>query len=122
MGMYTDYALKFSIKRESHDFDLIMSVMDHMMRSSEVSIQTPDHPLFETLRWDMMARSGRSFKIEADNIRGVGFVLIGDFKNYDDEIGKFIDWITPYLCDNLTGYSHYEGALFSTPYFVEALI
>lgn len=121
MGMYTDYALKFSIQKENKDFDLIMSVMDHMMGSKKVLVRTPDHPLFKTLRWDMMANSGRSFKKEDKHFGDVDFMLIGDFKNYEDEIAKFIDWITPHLCDDLTGYSHYEGALFSTAYFVEAL-
>jgi hypothetical protein len=120
MGMYTDYALKFSIKKESEDFDLIMSVMEHMMGSRKVLTRTPDHPLFKTVRWDIMANSGRSFKKKDEHFGNVDFMLIGEFKNYEAEIDKFIDWITPYLYDNLTGYSHYEGASFSTAYFVDA--
>ena len=117
--MYTDYVLRFSI--ETKDADVIVAVLDHMMGSKKVFTQTPDHPLFKTFRWDMMASSGRSFKTKDEHFGNVDFMLIGEFKNYDDEIAKFIDWITPYLCEDLTGYSHYEGALFSTAYFVEAL-
>ena len=121
MGMYTDYALKFSI--ETKDPDLIEDILSFMMSGDYPAIKRPlpDHPLFKTSRWRMMAKGSRSFKTKDEHFGDVDFMLIGAFKNYDDEIAKFIDWITPYLCDDLTGYSHDEGALFSTAYFVEAL-
>ena len=121
MGMYTDFALKFSILKDDKDFDLIMSVIEHM---TDINVDAPptlpNHPFFRASRWDMMARSGRSFIDNREYLSSVDIMLIGDFKNYEDEIAHFINWITPHLYDCLTGYSHYEDSEHSTPYFAEA--
>ena len=122
MGMYTDFALKFSIEKNNKDFDYILSVLAHV---SGVDVRTPpvempDHPFFQTSRCDMMARSGRSFIVNQDYMSWVDVMLIGEFKNYENEIAHFINWISPHLYDNLTGYSHYEGSEHTVPYFVES--
>ena len=67
-----------------------------------------------------MARSGRSFIDNQDDMSWVNIMLIGEFKNYDGEIDLFIDWISPYLCNDLVGYSKYEDSKFIVPYFVES--
>lgn len=121
MGMYTDFALRFSILKSDKDFDLIMSVIEHM---TDIDINEPptlpNHFLFRTSRWGMMAKSGRSFIRNVNYHDHVDLMLIGEFKNYEDEIAHFINWITPHLYDSLTGYSHYEGSEHTVPYFVES--
>ena len=121
MGMYTDFALKFSIDKSHADYEHILSILAHIAGiDNRTPAAMPDHPFFRASRWDMMARSGRSFIDNRDYLNSVDIMLIGDFKNYEGEIDLFIDWISPYIYDCLTGYSHYEGSEHSIPYFVES--
>ena len=117
MGMYTDFALKFSVSKG----DLEVLEILRYMTDSRVPLKrkTPDHPLFSSSRWDIMARSGRSFIDEVDYLDTVDVMLIGEFKNYGGEIRLFLDWIKPHLAWDLIGYSHYEGDLETVPYFIE---
>jgi len=121
MGMYTNFALKFSIDKSHQDYDHILSVLAHIAGIDyREPAAIPDHPFFSTLRWDIMARSGRSFIDNQDYMSWVNIMLIGEFKNYDGEIDLFIDWISPYLCNSLVGYSKYEDSKCTVPYFVES--
>jgi len=122
MGMYTDFALRFSINKNHEDYGKVLNLLSHMTTVGvDHRYELPDHPFFQTSRWDMMAKSGRSFIKDCSYTNDTDIMLIGGFKNYDNEVELFIDWITPYLYDDLTGYSHYEGSLHTTPYFVEAV-
>jgi len=79
----------------------------------------PHHPLFRASRWDIMAKSGRSFIDERDYLDTIDVMLIGEFKNYCGEIRLFLDWIKPHLEGYLIGHSHYEEDLETVPYFIE---
>ena len=119
--MYTDFALRFSIDNNHKDYNKVLNLLSHMTTMGVDHLcKLPDHPFFSTNRWDMMAKSGRSIIKGFPYTDNTEIMLIGDFKNYDDEINLFIDWIAPYLYDCLTGYSHYEDSMHTTPYFVEA--
>jgi hypothetical protein len=61
-----------------------------------------DHPFFKCQRWFMLFLS----KNWDDNLGGGKFFKDGDywvidldteFKNYDNEIKKFIDWVSPFV-------------------------
>lgn len=47
-----------------------------------------------------------------DNIgQNWSFISRSDFKNYDGEVDKFVDWLRPYLdcgSDEMIGYHRYE--------------
>ena len=121
MGMYTNFALKFSIDKNHLDYDHILSVLAHMVGVDHRTPKSmPDHAFFSTSRWDIMAKGRKSFIDNLDYMSWVDIMLIGEFKNYDGEIDLFIDWISPYIYDCLVGYSNYEGSLYTVAYFVES--
>jgi hypothetical protein len=117
MGMYTEYALKFSISKDNQE---VLGILKYMTDNEVLMVAgTPHHPLFGTNRWDIMAKSGRSFICEVDYLDTVDVMLIGEFKNYCGEIRLFLDWIKPHLEGYLIGHSHYEEDLETVPYFIE---
>jgi hypothetical protein len=81
-----------------------------------------DHPLFHTHRWDYMLQSDSYYftgatrsHLEICNLLKTPsyFLTIRcNLKNYDDEIGKFLSWIAPYIHTNedfeFLGYMRYE--------------
>jgi hypothetical protein len=114
MGMYTELFISTRIKNDP----IAVKTIKAMFGDEDIS-GLPVHPLFSCPRWRSMLvcssyyfvpRSTHLF--EFDNI-GQCWVLISrsDFKNYDGEIGKFIDWIEPYLdvsIGEMIGYYRYE--------------
>lgn len=70
-----------------------------------VDPKLPDHPLFKTSRWDSIASCSSYYhggtpvsKIVYDEIsKEYKITSSANFKNYEDEIDKFFDWISPYI-------------------------
>ncbi len=65
----------------------------------------PDHPFFKTARWDSISSCSSYYhggtpisKIVYDGIsKEYKITSSANFKNYEDEIDKFFDWISDYI-------------------------
>lgn len=100
MGMYTE----FHFNAEVQDDDDVLAVLRYMVDDGPEPAPLPNHLLFSTGRWRRMLR-GDSYYFDADthstlraDYQGGQYLCIRcNLKNYDGEIEKFIDWITPHL-------------------------
>lgn len=119
MGMYTELVCALELKQDTPD--LVINTLKYMVGTLGELEETPTHELFETDRWDFMLR-GDSYYFEGvtnsnlykDTLipqRPTYYLTIRcNFKNYDGEIEKFIDWITPYShSTGFIGYKRFEG-------------
>lgn len=115
MGMYTELVISTRIKNDP----TVVEILKFLTGDKTIIPELPRHDFFKCSRWRWICSSSsyyfvpRSISLfEFDNI-GDYWVLISraDFKNYEDEIGKFDDWVQPYL-DGIEGemwaYSRYE--------------
>lgn len=118
MGTYTRFSFKASLRRDTPDevIELLKNVIcditfadpiiDRKIFVGPGEIVTAKgkvkHPFFTCERWYMLLLSVNW----DDAMSGGNFFLNGDtwilhleteFKNQDDEINQFIDWITPYI-------------------------
>lgn len=115
MGMYTKFDLNVRLRWDIPD-DVLRAIR-HMV-DNRPQENWPNHPLFQTERFLSMMSYTYS-----DNYKPPIFVPDGDtntwllciaceFKNYDQEIQKFIDFIKPYIVHSEEcepkGYIHYE--------------
>lgn len=103
MGMYTEIHFNAELKRDTPED--VLSVLRYMVGGAVIPARMPDHPLFSTSRWAYMltcdsyyfAADSRS-TLRGDDIAGCFFLCVrSNLKNYEAEIEKFIDWITPYV-------------------------
>ena len=121
MGTYTEIYVKAVLKEDVDDN--VINILKFMLGMDDVELEDleiPSHSLFATVRWDCMLRSSSYYHIpytikllEYNNISENYYLVVrSDFKNYQGEIGKFFDWIAPYIekCGDKTfiGYSLYE--------------
>lgn len=118
MGMYTE--LHFNAELKDDVPEDVMDTLRFMVGlESEPPLNTPDHPLFSTYRWDFMLEcdsyyfpaSTRSELVYAEPNDDYYLCIRCNLKNYDKEIQKFIDWITPYVDSaegECLGYYRYE--------------
>lgn len=133
MGMYTEFHFNVKLKKETPG-EVIEALQ--YMAGGNVQDWRPniDHPLFKTERWDWMFNSNSYYfnmtpnsTFRWDEIAKRYYLSIRcNFKNYDDEIALFLDWITPHLDaepGEFLGFSRYEEAreptLIYYPGFVE---
>lgn len=109
MGMYTELYLSCVFK--SNLPKDVIAVLQYLFDDKEAPLELPDHPLFNCNRWRQIGTqcsdyftpfsTSRLHKLE--DIRGeYGLTTRFDLKNYDYEIGLFLDWIGPHL-------DHYDG-------------
>jgi hypothetical protein len=118
MGMYTALHFTAALKRDVPDD--VVNILRYMLdRGGEWSEPpTPDHPLFETARWDFMLNAD-SYYFEADThsalvpypTSGFGLSITCNFKNYTGELASFLDWILPFVDarpGEFLGYHQYE--------------
>ena len=121
MGTYTEIYVKAVLKKGVDDN--VINIIKYMLGMDDVELEDleiPSHSLFTTERWHCMLRSSSYYHIpytvkllEYDNISENYYLVVrSDFKNYQGEIGKFFDWITPYVEKDgdktFIGYSLYE--------------
>jgi hypothetical protein len=112
--MYTELVISTRVK----DDPVAVEVLKFMTGRGEVPLTLPEHPLFSADRWQWMLTCSSYYftprsmcLFEFDKIgRDWCFISRSDFKNYGDEIAKFIDWLRPYLSDpdEMIGYYRYE--------------
>ena len=117
MGMYTELVLGFNLKENTPNE--VVDILTYMIESGEGDRQPviPDHDLFKTWRWKFMLSCDSYYfagfthsEMSYDDIGKQWEVNIRcNLKNYDNEIEKFIDWISPYVeLRGFAGYSRYE--------------
>lgn len=112
MGMYTEIVTRIIFKRNLPE-EVVNAVK--VLVLGTLSPQDPDHEFFKCDRYRMLLTccshyhipfAGHTFR-KVDN----KWYLSGrsDLKNYDNEIGKFFKWISPYCeAGNVIGWSLYE--------------
>lgn len=115
MGMYTELKLNVELKQEVPD--TIINILKYMLGEEIENLIKPEHDLFKTKRWTNMLytdssyfEEGASSILKYDDITKSWILAIQcNFKNYDDEIKKFIDFISPYVVtQGVWGHKRYE--------------
>lgn len=106
MGMYTELLLKAQVKADEH------GVLKFLFGDGAEPYELPDHEFFTTPRWQMIGTCASFyhhpnahsdlFRPERDDSNEYYLFTRSDLKNYDGEIGKFLDWLNPYI-DELPG-------------------
>jgi hypothetical protein len=106
MGMYTELVLKCQIKDDLPDD--VRAVLKFLFKEGKEPTVLPDHEFFKCPRWSGIGQ-GSSFYHHPkamsdywtghgdDDNRGGYIFSRSDLKNYDGEIGHFIDWLMPYI-------------------------
>ena len=129
MSMYTEIYVKAVLKEDVDDN--VINILKYMLGMDDVELEDfeiPSHGLFKTDRWDSMLRSGgyyNTVKLFEYNDTSENYYLVvrSDFKNYQGEIGKFFDWITPYVKKygdkTFIGYSLYDEDDEPKLYYIE---
>lgn len=104
MGMYTELRVNCRLKPDAPQ--IVVDVLRYLADGDQMKppkFALPDHPLFLCDRWRfLMCMSSAYFddNPSAGVVRwnGAWHVLsVANLKNYDDEISKFIDWLSPFV-------------------------
>lgn len=103
MGMETTVELDFTLSQNTPQgvLDILRCIVNHTNHPNAL----PDDPFFLCERWDLIGSWGkhkskltqRTVKLTNNSYTVYDLELYGDFKNYDNEISKFLDWICPYI-------------------------
>lgn len=112
MGTYTEFKFSARLKHDTPKdiIDILNTVIvDRKIGTDKVLFKTEDvfkpeinHQFFKTERWYMLFLSN-NFR---DDLQAYQFKFVknrleinihSEFKNYDNEIELFIDWIKPYI-------------------------
>ncbi len=103
MGMYTE--LRFFAEMPRPIDCQVEMVLSHLVGPwCEYPYEPPAHPFFECSRWLSIAKMDSYYfnadthsSFRFDEVANSHFLTIqSNLKNYDSEIEKFIDWITPH--------------------------
>lgn len=115
MGMYTELVLAAELKRDVPQ--QVIDTLAYMVGQSSDPFTPPLHPLFSAGRWPHMLTcdsyyfagdSHSTFRFDETSIAWV-LTVRSNFKNYDDEVDLFLDWLRPYVEDRgFLGYHRYE--------------
>ena len=110
MGMYTELSIDAEIVNDKE----VIQKLQFMLKDSDEDIKI-NHPLFNTERWEHMLICDSSyFDSQTDsnlykNDSMYFLHILCNFKNYDNEINLFLDWLCPYIItEGLLGYTRYE--------------
>lgn len=120
MGMYTEFHFNAELK-QNVPLEVVAVLRFMLSNAKEYVGDLPDSPLFETDRWRWMLQMSSYYfpadtgsTLRFDSISKSYFLSIRcNLKNYDNEIDKFVEWITPYVdvsCDQdeFVGFQRYE--------------
>ncbi len=115
--MYTELVLKVNLKDETPtEVREILSYLFDAERpfSTLPAFALPDHPFFKCDRWRNVG-NGSSFYHHPKALSHIDKDYLfsrSDIKNYDEEIEKFLNWLSPYLNEyqrgNCVGWYWYE--------------
>jgi len=107
MGMYTEYEATIKIPINDKTRDLL-----NYINLQEYEVPFSDHEFFKCKRYTHLI-SGCKLEEEEwgyysspENTRIL--IIKTDMKNYDNEIKKFVDFISDYTEDEILGHSIYE--------------
>lgn len=128
MGQYTQLHFNCKIKKLTLEELRLLRIMLEGEKDDEVdNIDLPDHPLFSTRRWHFMLRSDSDYFHEdsrrlIQELEDGNYYLsvLSNFKNYDDEINQFLDWIQPYIVEppgSCLGFIEEESGIVDTIFF-----
>lgn len=100
MGFYTDFSVDLTLRSDTPTE--VVDVIRYMVwenweqdpRNEIIPPHLPDHALFRCERWHHFLSSTSHGNRKFDGLHLE--IDSGSFKNYDDEIVKFTDWIAPY--------------------------
>lgn len=112
MGMYTGLRLDCRLKEDKkEDWQEVLETMLKSERDEGVLAKW-QHPLFQTERWYWML-NGTSCYLEPEfipnsSLSGNHFRCQFNIKNYGNEIGHFLDWLSPYVESLNHGAYRYE--------------
>lgn len=114
MGMYTELVLKCEVKKDLPPE--VESVLQRLFGNDNDDVPylpLPPHEFFACGRWSAIGRCSSYYHVPFATSRyAEGYIFSrSDLKNYEGEIDKFIDWISPYLkgCDGTCiGWKWYE--------------
>ncbi len=103
MGMYTELVLKCRVSKTVPDE--VKRVINYLFNGGEKPIFLPEHAFFECNRWSHIGKSSSYYHHpqplndyhDVDYSNEIYIFSRSDLKNYDDEISKFINWVTPYI-------------------------
>lgn len=116
MGMYTELVLAAKIKPDNK----VIQTLNYMLGETEYLPVWENEPLFLTERFHYMLRCDSFYfdgqtdsKLFVDNLykdKPMYYLNVRcNFKNYDMEINKFLEWLCPYIeTDGFLGYERYE--------------
>lgn len=116
MGMYTELVLGVELKKDTSSS--VIDILKYMLADIETEPSLPDHELFETNRWAFMLHCDSYYfdgithsEMEFDDITETYYLTVRtNFKNYCEEVEKFMDFIQPYLeTIGFLGYTINEG-------------
>lgn len=116
MGMYTE--LHFFVRLKPDTPEKVTGILKDMVNQT-ANHDVPSHKFFKTSRWRILfncdsyyfAADAHSY-LRYDEIAKQYFLGVqSNLKNYDNEIGLFLDWIMPYVDayeGQFLGYYRYE--------------
>ena len=114
MGMYTEINVCFDLCQDVPKE--IVDILHCLIDGDDEPSVLPQHDFFKCDRWNIVACcdsgyfGGSSNSKIISNTSGTWLVNIrANLKNYDSEIEKFLDWLTPYVeTHGFIGYTRYE--------------
>ena len=133
MGIYTE--LHFNSRLKENNPSEIIMILKYMVGEIRTSLLIlPDHKLFTNdTNWRYMLQTDSYYfdadtqsTLRFDNISNTHHLCIrANFKNYDNEIELFLDWIMPYLGKikgDFLGFFRYEEDETPTLIFMKEII
>lgn len=112
MGNYTEF--HFNARLKENTPDQVLDVLKYMIDDEGEKSELPDHPFFKTHGWELMLQLDTVyFPVEACSVvYARGLSIRCAFKNYDNEIELFCNWIAPYLDaddEDFLGFCRFEN-------------
>jgi hypothetical protein len=104
MGMYTEFRVCCRLKRDTPSS--VIEILKWLSKGDQILGEPPPlpaHPLFECERWPSLFTMGSAYFDDRPSSAVVKFgenwhvLTVANLKNYSDEIGKFIDWLSPFV-------------------------
>jgi len=117
MGMYTALSLGVQLDDE---FPQVTETLSNLIHGNPVTGQ--NHPFFSTPRGAYLLRMDSYYfdyqthwELKQDEFNGTYLSGVSNIKNYDNEIDKFLDWLSPHMVTTgFIGWTMYEEDDFPT--------
>lgn len=103
MGTYTEILVRCEIKKDTPLEAL--GVLQFLFNGAKKPEKLPTHPFFNTPRWEYVGSGNSDYHfpfafsiLKFDEISNSCFLISrSDFKNYDNEIALFFDWLSYFV-------------------------